>query len=357
MNRAVIGPHIKPDILIQMMLEDFPTGLVLIDPDGSLAKLAANCVPTELTEQVFYFDPSDLSNPAGMNIFQGVVHDQRHPLAEEICAYFEAMWPNGWGAQSNFILLNCLRLLLDTEHSTFLGVLRLMQDPEYPKFLEDCLANCDDPVVHRNWNIIKTWDSRQYQAAMAPLQNKIGTLLMSPVIRNIVGQTHSTFSFTEGKIIIADLDRAKIGEHTARLLGSLLIARSVAPVYINNLGFFSSDHLATLFPRGGYTVTLQFLEELTPKLRQAVLGIENKYVFATTRQDAEELAYYVGIDNPSNLMAPLLAPEQYRTPVEVAVPPKALVGERLEAIKRRSRRTNTRRRSQVAANIKRFLKT
>ena len=61
MNRALFGSsdEYKRYLLLQMMRADFSTGLVLVDPDGTLAELAANTVPVHLTERVTYIDPAD----------------------------------------------------------------------------------------------------------------------------------------------------------------------------------------------------------------------------------------------------------------------------------------------------------
>jgi hypothetical protein len=140
------------------------------------------------------------------------------------------------------------------------------------------------------------------------------------------------------------------------MLGSFLLARAEAPVYIGDLGFFRSDHLAGLFSRGGYTASVRFLDDLAPGLRRAVMDpATDKYVFQTARKDAEELAYYVGVDNPQTLMAPILHADEYRHAAGTAVPPHPALGSRLPAIKRRSRSRHARYRKPVEAAIRDFL--
>ncbi len=131
MNRLIVGSPDKTKFILQFLAEDFSSGLVLIDPTGDLARAAANIVPMADTQRAFYFDPSDMAYPAGFNVLEGVPRDRHSKLTEDLCAYFEGMWPNGWGAQSNYILANCLRVLLATEGSTLLGVLKLMTDKRY----------------------------------------------------------------------------------------------------------------------------------------------------------------------------------------------------------------------------------
>src|SRR5437016_3213449 len=118
MNRLVIGSPNKTNFILEFLQNDFENGVTLVDPTGELAVAAANIVPTKLTQRALYLDPSDMGHPVGLNVLENTSPDNRQPLTEQICAYFEAMWPNGWGAQSNYILANCLRILLDTPGST-----------------------------------------------------------------------------------------------------------------------------------------------------------------------------------------------------------------------------------------------
>lgn len=343
MNRLLIGSADKTDLLLQLLQTE--TSVTVIDPTGELAMAAANQLPRALTQRALYFDPADMAHPIGLNVLENVSPDDRHRVTEQLCAYFEAMWPNGWGAQSNYLLANCLRLLLDS-NETLLGAIKLLTDPA---FSEKLLPRCKDPVVAMNWRVINSWDQRQRQAALAPLQNKLGTLLMSPMIRNIVGQKHSTFS-NKTSIVIANLDRAKLGDITARLLGGLLITRSTGHVVVNDYGFFSAP---LPLPQDRFTVAANFLDELPQKLRGDILGIEQKFVFKTHKKDAEELSFYVGLLNPRMVVD--LDPSEVRTAQGLYNPERPPSLKRLKPLKKRARACHTRIRSQVERDIKAYL--
>lgn len=350
MNRLVIGVPDKSNILLQLIEQDIGRGFLLIDPTGKLAQRAANIIPKEQTQNVFYLDPSDFTAPAGFNVLAGVGADEKPALVENICSYFEAMFPNGWGAQSNYILANCLRILMDTPGSTMLGILKLLKNKAYRR---SCIARCQDPIARANWEIINGWDTRQYQSAVAPLLNKIATILMSPTIRNILCQRHSTFSLSAQRIVIADLDRAKVGDMSARLLGGLLLTRSTGTVYVNDLGFFASDHFASLLSQDRFTVSVDFLDQLPRKLALALQTVESKYILKTNYDDARTLAFYVGVMNPRQLTE--LSREEVYTPHGLIEPTPPAPLRRLTAIRRRSRACHTRPRRLVEAAISNFL--
>jgi hypothetical protein len=343
MNKLLIGAADKTDLLLQILQNE--TAVTVIDPRGLLARAAADQLPARLTQRALYFDPTDMAHPVGLNVLEKVPPDDRQRLTEQLCSYFEAMWPNGWGAQSNYLLANCLRLLLDNRE-TLLGILKLLTEPS---FAEKCLLRCKDPVVLKNWQVINSWDKKQRAAALAPLQNKIGTLLLSPIIRNIIGQPHTTFG--NASIIIADLDRAKLGDLTARLLGGLLIARSQGHVVINDYGFFA---MPLPLPQERFTLTLNFLDELPLNLKQEMLGIEDKTVFKTNKRDAEELAFYVGALNPRKLteLDYYQAVNTFDGDIEPVRPPSL---KRLKPLKSKTRACHTAPRLKVERDINGYL--
>lgn len=67
------------------------------------------------------------------------------------------------------------------------------------------------------------------QEAIAPIQNKVGEFLLTPLIRNIVGQTRNLWHLRDlmdsGTVLVVNLSKGRIGEDTASLLGSLLLTR------------------------------------------------------------------------------------------------------------------------------------
>ncbi len=86
-----------------------------------------------------------------------------------------------------------------------------------------------DPIVRHFFTAEFGRYSKSFkQEVIAPIQNKIGQLLMTPVIRNILGQSTSKldlrYAIDHHKIIIANLAKGQIGDDKANLLGSLLVA-------------------------------------------------------------------------------------------------------------------------------------
>lgn len=70
-------------------------------------------------------------------------------------------------------------------------------------------------------------DARFIAEATSPILNKIGRVLASPAIRNILAQPRSTIDLRrvmdEGRILIVNLSKGALGEGNAHLLGALLV--------------------------------------------------------------------------------------------------------------------------------------
>lgn len=67
---------------------------------------------------------------------------------------------------------------------------------------------------------------------VAPLQNKIGALLTDPTSRRILTEAGRPVDLRrimdEGKVLLVNLDKGRIGEGPSALLGSLLLSGRVA---------------------------------------------------------------------------------------------------------------------------------
>ena len=102
--------------------------------------------------------------------------------------------------------------------------------------------------------------------AIAPIQNKVGALLQSPILRNILGQVRNRvsipFVMDHGRIFIANLSKGRMGHDKSNLFGSLLVtqfqraamARSSQPeservpfhLFVDEFQNFATDSFASI---------------------------------------------------------------------------------------------------------------
>jgi len=321
-NRLLIGASDKLALFLHFIQHDYQNGVTVIDTDGRLAELVTDSLPMEYTEHLQYFDPSDAKHVASFNVFEGIPQSDRPKLVQDLCAFFDALFPAGSETltkqNSAFVLANVLTVLLDSPDVSFLSTLEFLSDINFRKA---CLKRCTNRIAIRNWDSIEEWEKTLRQTAFAQIETKLGTLLLSPTILRTLQDPKSTFYIGKTKIFVADLSRSQLGDAAAKMLSTLLVSRATAPVYIYDFGFLASDYLASLFSKGGYTVALQNLASVQKGVQQTLLGFPEKYVYRVTPEDAERLQIYVsGVENPSILVD--LSPEDFLPKVEL-VPPQA----------------------------------
>ncbi len=185
----------------------------------------------------------------------------------------------------NYLLLNCLRLLLLDDRATLLDIQKVIKDKAYRTSLKD---RCDDPVIKDNWAFIETWDAKDYR----PLLQKISGLLASPLIRSVLCAPKTTFEIDPSRRTILKLDRAAIGDFAAFLIGSLLIGQYKGQVVVPDFGFYGREMHTALVREERLIAGANALGEFPVKLRQALLGIKTKIAYRVTAEDAASLLPY-----------------------------------------------------------------
>lgn len=219
----------KSTMMENMVLDDIYTGngIGLVDPHGDFAEKILDFIPANRINDVVYVNPSDLEFPIGFNILEVRNEEQKHLVVAGLMGIFKKIWPDVWSARMEYILNNTLLALIEYPGSTLLGINRILSDKKYRRKV---VAKVKDPVIKSFWNVEFAGYTEKYaQEAVAPIQNKIGQFLSANVIRNMVAQVKSTIDIRklmdEGKIIIMNLSKGRIGEDNSRLLGGMLITK------------------------------------------------------------------------------------------------------------------------------------
>jgi hypothetical protein len=150
-------------------------------------------------------------------------------MASGLVAAIKQHFDYSWGPRLEYLLNYAILTLLDVPGTTMLGITRLMEDQNYQKYI---LHQVKDPLVLKFWETeFKEMKGNQklVTEAIAPIQNKVNRFLASTTIRNILGQRYSTLdiwsAMNEGKILLMNLSKGKIGADNANLLGALLVSR------------------------------------------------------------------------------------------------------------------------------------
>ncbi len=224
----------KTTLLENMILADIYAGhgCAYIDPHGDTVTKILDYIPSWRINDVVYFNPADGDFPIAFNMLEKTegweqVKDYNAKVMYSLLSIFKKVWENVWSARMEYILQYTILALLDTPGTTLLGINRMLSDKAYR---QEIVQNVKDPMVQAFWlKEFAQYDVKFAAEASAPIQNKVGQFLASTMMRNIVAQAKSSFSFREvmdgQKILLVNLSKGQIGEDAMRILGGMLITK------------------------------------------------------------------------------------------------------------------------------------
>lgn len=309
----------KSTFLENMAIQDIQNGngMAFLDPHGKTADLLLEYIPEHRIQDVIYFAPFDIEYPISFNVMEDVGPDRRHLVVSGLMSAFEKIWVDAWSARMAYILQNTLAALLEYPGATMLGINRMYSDKAYRQKVVD---NISDPSTRSFWVDEYAKYTERFAAEATPaIQNKVGQFTSNPLIRNIIGQPHSTFDIRkimdEKKILIVNLSKGQVGENNANLLGSMLVTKiylaamsraDASPaelaklpnfyLYVDEFQSFANKSFADILSEArkyklSLNITHQYVEQMPDEVRAAVFGnVGTMISFRVGSHDAELLA-------------------------------------------------------------------
>ena len=321
----------KSVLMSNLAIQDIKNGqgVCVIDPHGSLVEDILPQIPKERAEDVIYFNPADIDRPIGLNMLEAQTPEQQDFAIQEMIAIFYKLVtdPSMIGPMFEHNMRNAmLTLMADTEHpGTIAEIPRIFTDKEFQKYK---LSKVTDPMVRSFWEqeMAKTSDFHKSEM-LGYLISKVGRFIENAMIRNIIGQPKSGFSFREAmdqkKILLVNLAKGTTGEVNSNLLGLIIVAklqmaaltRTDIPeeqrhdfyLYIDEFQNFITERVATILAEARkYKLNLilahQYIGQLTEgsgpegksygsKIKDAIFGNVGTMVsFRIGPEDAELIA-------------------------------------------------------------------
>lgn len=306
----------KSTLLQNLLLADIRAGrgVACIEPHGDLADSLLESIPRPRTNDVVLFDVGDAAHPLSFNLLACADARQRSLVASGVVAAFKRIYGDMWGPRLEHILRNALLALLEVPGSSLVHILPLLSDNDYR---EGIIKRVRDPAVRRFWEReFAQMPPRLRGEAISPVLNKIGHFVSNPLLRNIIGQPYNSLDLRqvmdEGRILIVNLSKGRIGEDASNLLGALIVtALQIAAMgradtregerrdffaSIDEFSNFATDAFASTFSearkyRFSLTVATQFLDQLDEYTRAALFGnVGTIIAFQSSQSDADILA-------------------------------------------------------------------
>ena len=178
------------------------------------------------------------------------------------------------------------------------------------------MNNMSDPVVKAFWtDEFAKYSDRFMTEASAAIQNKVGQFISNPLIRNIIGQSKSSFDIRDlmdkKKIFLMNLSKGRIGEENSRLIGAMLITKIYLAamsrvdiseneredfyLYVDEFQNFANESFKDILSEARkYRLNLvlahQYIAQMEESIRDAVFGnIGTLITFRVGAYDAETM--------------------------------------------------------------------
>ena len=276
-------------------------GFAFVDPHGDSVEALLGKVPKERVEDIIYFNPSDMTNPIGLNMFEFDTPDQKDFLVQEAINMLYGLYDPGHtgivGPRLEHIFRNCALLLMsDPAGGTFIDIPKVLIDDE---FRNAKLKYVTDRTVLDFWTkeFPASQKSNEAGEVISWVVSKFGPFISNDSMRNIIGQTKSGFNLRDimdnKKILLVNLSKGKMGELNSKLLGIIFVMKFQAAamaranmleherqdfcLFVDEFQNFATESFESILSEARkYRLNLalgnQFMTQLTDKIREAIIG-------------------------------------------------------------------------------------
>ena len=309
----------KSYFMANMILQDIYNnqGVAVLDPHGSLIEEVVRRIPAHRAEDVIYFNPADTERPFGINILEHRNEYEKHEIVNSFLALMKKMFdPHDQGIvgpRFERTVRNAMLLVMEDPNTTLVEVLRAIADESYAKSFLPILK---DDEVRLFWEKEMANTDRFHKSEILGwITSKFDRFVTNITIRNIIGQSKSSFDFRDimdnGKILLINLSQGLIGTENAQFLGLLIIPRILRAalsredtpeekrrdffLYVDEFQNFATEEFAKILSearkyRLSLIVANQYIAQMIDKVRDAIFGNVGTLVsFRVGATDAEYL--------------------------------------------------------------------
>ena len=297
----------KTTLLNHLIAQDMRDGygVIVLEGKGDLFKETLGQVPTNRINDVIILDVNERYSPVGFNILE-----QGHTgsVVDQVTELFYSLYPETRGVWMRELLYHGLQTLAEHDGMTFVDLDALVspRTKQEIAWAAELRKNVKNPELRDFWERWSELAKNEQERNAAPLHNRIWQLSSRPELRNIIGQSKSSFYMDDvirdNKILLINL--SGVPKEAASIAGTLImnaIWSSVQRVksdknsylYVDEFQDFvrlpvgAEDMLAKARGFGlAFTLAHQHLGQLTDDVEAAVMAnARSKIVFGVESPD------------------------------------------------------------------------
>lgn len=311
----------KSTLLANLINYDIHRGdpVIVIDAGGDLVTDVLARIPASRREDVIVLDPTSPDHVVGLNPLHSRGPED-HELAAALCYHvLESIYADSWGPRTaDIVRAGMLTLTMthapDGQRFTLLELVDLLTNTGFRRLITSQPLT---PALNQFWSWYESLSGGHRTIVISPVLNKLRPFSLYRALRLTLGQSDGvnlSEAIEQKRIVLVPLRTGILGAESAALIGSLVLAsvwhavlaRAAMPkdqrhpvwLYLDEfqqvvrLPIDLADMLAQARGFGlGLTLAHQYLDQLTPQVRAAVLSTTRSHVvFQIDDSDAAELA-------------------------------------------------------------------
>jgi len=220
----------KSTLLTNLALSDISAGrgVVVIDPKGDLVTDICARLPEGAETRTVLIDPEEHWAPPVLNVLAGADPDL---VVDNLVGIFRSIFAAFWGPRTDDVLraacLTLLRSATEEAPASLADVPRLLADDAF-RAPRTALVMDDAVGLGGFWKWYDDMSEASRAQVIGPVMNKLRAFLLRDFVRQVVGRPDSSFDMgrvLDGGICLVRVPKGILGEETARLLGSFVVAQ------------------------------------------------------------------------------------------------------------------------------------
>ncbi|MBB5874615.1 energy-coupling factor transporter ATP-binding protein EcfA2 [Allocatelliglobosispora scoriae] len=216
----------KSTLMLNMILGDIHAGrgTVVIDPRGDLVTDILDRLPAAYADRTAIIDPYQ-AHQACINPLDD--DGDPHLAVDNLVGIFSKVFQQYWGPRMDDTLRTCCLTLMRHANPSLSLVPPLLNDRAFrSRFTHDLT---DPEGLLGFWTWYDSMNEAQKAVVIGPVLGRLRILLSRGFVKDVIGTPYSSFrmgDILDGGILLCRLPKGILGDDTARLLGSLIVART-----------------------------------------------------------------------------------------------------------------------------------
>jgi hypothetical protein len=311
----------KTTLFQRMIMQDIiqGKGVAVFDPHGELINDILARIPSERAEDVIYINFEDTERPIPFNMLEFRNDLEKEFVVGEMLDIFDKLYDlrSTGGPIFEMYMTNAMYLAMEDPESgsTLIEIIRIFEDEEFRKYK---LSKCSNPYIVSFWkNTAEKAGGEASLANMVPyITSKLTKFIYNDTMRRIISCQKSAIDMREvmdqGKILLVDLCKAKLGSTNSHFLGMLLIGKILVAamsrrdvedkndlrdfyLYVDEFQNLATQSFVSILSetrkyKMNVILTNQYLTQVPERVRDAIIGnVGTILSFRVGTADAMEL--------------------------------------------------------------------